>query len=233
MSVPAIVPVMAPPSFRDQCVYSANAYLQQYHSAIASMASAPSASEVAASASASASPVITKEQIQLFAQMCMNQYHVALATIKQLDSTPSIPLFSNPMYTVENPEMFPVESDGYPIKVWCHNFVILLRLFAHDAIPFSVKSLLMTLSQMIKPAGIPQIHQYDTSKRTGTETRITINIQHERQPISLVFINSNKILIAGSFALRRVRVFSVGRTIPSRVVFDALIEALKTQVASG
>lgn len=231
MSTPAITPLMAPPSFRDQCVYSANAYLQQYHSAIASMASAPSASEIVASASASST--ISKEQIQLFAQMCMNQYHIVIAIIKYLDATASIPLFSNPMYTVENPEMYPVESDGHPIKVWCHNFDKLLPLFAHDAIPFSVKSLLMTLSQMIKPAGIPQIHQYDTSKRTGSETRITINILYEGQPISLVFINSNKTLIASSFALRCVRVFSVGRTIPSRVVFDALVEALQSQVASG
>ena len=231
MSSSAVAPVMMPPSFRDQCVYSANAYLQQYRQAIASMASAPSASEVVASASAS--PVITKEQIQLFAQMCMNQYHSAIATIKQLDATASVPKLSNPMYEVENPEMFPVDSDGHPINVWCDNFDKLLPLFAHDVIPFSVKSLLMTLSQMIKPAGIPHIHQYDTRKRTGTETHITLNILYEGKPISLIFINSNKTLIAGGFSLRRVRVFSVGRTIPSRVVYDALVDALKTQVASG
>ncbi len=84
--------LMTPLSFREQCVNLGNEYLELYYSAMDSMATAPSASQIDASASSvevdasdSASQVITKEELRQFALKCMDQYHITTNAINHID----------------------------------------------------------------------------------------------------------------------------------------------------
>ncbi len=136
-------------------------------------------------------------------------------------------------YWMENPDGFKfVHPDGEPVNVVCKAEILpILR----ENINYGVKSLLVTVSQMAT------LHD----KRTFIQTYnkpieeihapiIHLPFEYEGRQISLVFWSSPKSLLTGvidktgkSVTVRRVNVYSIcGVVLPSRVVYQALVEAL-------
>lgn len=157
----------------------------------------------------------------------------ALASASASSSTESSKIPEGHKYWMENVAGFKfVHPDGVPVNVVCKAEILpILR----ENINFGIKSLLVTVSQMATLHDKrTYIQTYNKPLEEIQAPIIHLSTKYEGRQISLVFWSSPKSLLTGvidkigkSVSVRRVNVYSTcGVVLPSRVVYQALVDAL-------
>jgi len=134
-------------------------------------------------------------------------------------------------YLLNHPKLVFIDKTGSQTigvepTVWTRIFPILSSdtIFTNKDEAFSVKSLILSLSQICKEVDA-KIPVYQKDETTLRRCHMTLT-NKKGQKLDLTYWPTGKTLIAGPFKLREVCVRSVAVEVPCDVVFRSLVQSL-------